>query len=40
MSISDDILEGIFCEVCGEVFDDIINGKEPPGHPRCCEDCK
>lgn len=29
-------LDGTVCEACGEIFDDIIAGAEPPGHPRYC----
>lgn len=32
-------LDGTLCECCGQVFDDIINGAEPPGHPRRCSGC-
>ena len=33
--IADAILSGLFCEGCGEVFDDM----EEPGYPRKCEAC-
>lgn len=32
--IADDILEGAYCESCGEPFDDEV------GHPRKCDACK
>lgn len=44
--IADDIMEGIFCRICGCVMDDMVPGntpntrKEPPGYPRMCDDCK
>lgn len=34
------MLEGSCCEGCGEFFDDVIEGAEPPGYPRRCEGCK
>lgn len=37
---ADDILDGCCCELCGEWFDDILNGKDPPGYPRRCEQCE
>lgn len=37
--IADAILDGTLCEGCGEVFDDVIEGREPPGHPRRCPTC-
>jgi hypothetical protein len=37
---AEDILEGCVCEVCGEWFDDVLDGEEPPGHPRRCERCE
>lgn len=33
------ILDGTFCEGCGEVFDDVINGDDPPGYVRLCPAC-
>lgn len=30
---AEDILDGTVCEGCGEFFDDIIDGDEPPGFP-------
>lgn len=33
MSMAEDILEGIFCEVCGQYIG------EPVGYPRKCRDC-
>lgn len=37
--IADDIYEGITCQLCGVFFDDVLEGAEPPGHPRTCDDC-
>lgn len=37
---ADDLLDGTCCEVCGEFFDDILDGAEAPGHPRMCAACK
>ena len=36
---AEDILDGLVCEVCGEWFDDVLDGQEPPGHPRRCDRC-
>lgn len=33
-------LDGTLCERCGEVFEDILEGNEPPGHPRYCKGCQ
>ena len=33
--IADAILDGVFCEVCGEFIESV-----PPGHPRKCESCE
>ena len=44
--ISDDILDGIFCEICGAFIDDkLIEWKDGaiiagPGFPRKCKFCK
>ncbi len=35
MSEADDILDGMFCQFCGEYLED-----EAPGYPRSCKDCK
>ena len=37
--MAEGLLDGTFCEGCGEVFDDIIDGAEPPGFPRLCPSC-
>jgi hypothetical protein len=37
---AEDILEGLVCEWCGTWFDDVFDGKDPPGHPRRCEQCE
>jgi hypothetical protein len=34
------ILDGAVCEWCGVWFDDVLDGIEPPGHPRRCEQCE
>jgi len=34
MSIADDIINGLFCELCGV----IVDGTEP-GYPRKCSNC-
>lgn len=33
-SMADDIIAGVFCELCGEYIGD------PCGYPRRCDDCK
>ena len=47
--ISDLIMEGVLCEQCGCLFEDLIQHDEcgkiletkpGPGHPRRCEDCR
>lgn len=38
--ITEMIMDGTLCDVCGAVFDDIVEGKVEPGHPRTCDDCK
>lgn len=37
---ADDMLDGTCCQVCGEFFDDVIDGEEPPGFPRTCRACQ
>lgn len=37
---ADMTLDGTLCECCGNVFDDILMGEEPPGYPRICEECQ
>lgn len=37
--ISEAILDGLMCEVCGEVFEDALEGDDPPGFPRRCPGC-
>lgn len=37
---AENILDGTVCEGCGEFFDDIIDGDEPPGFPRRCPSCE
>lgn len=39
MSESEDMVDGVTCQECGEYFDDILNGAEAPGYPRTCEIC-
>lgn len=43
--IADLHLDGTLCERCGSLMEDlIVKGsntlKEPPGHPRMCDDCE
>jgi len=38
--VAEMMLDGTMCEGCGVVFDDIIEGAEPPGFPRRCEACE
>ena len=42
--MSEAILEGIFCQMCGCLMEDMLNDNdelvEPPGYPRTCEDCE
>lgn len=43
--ISDMMMEGILCQQCGVIMEDMIpdaNGKqrEVPGYPRTCDDCR
>ncbi|CAN7381112.1 hypothetical protein LJR220_003387 [Bradyrhizobium sp. LjRoot220] len=37
--IAEMMLEGILCEGCGELFDDMVDGATSPGHPRRCRRC-
>jgi len=37
---ADDVLDGSCCQLCGEWFDDVLSGDEPPGFPRTCEACE
>ena len=37
---ADDMLDGTCCERCGEYFDDVPDGRDPPGHPRTCRSCQ
>ena len=34
MSMAEDVLDGMFCEECGEFLG------EPVGYPRKCEECE
>lgn len=34
--IAEMMLDGTLCEACGTVMDDMMEGNEPPGHPRYC----
>ena len=34
--VTDMILGGLMCQICGAYMDDL----EEPGHPRTCEDCE
>jgi hypothetical protein len=43
MSVVDDATcfsEGACCQDCGVWFDDVMEGEEPPGRPRSCDDCE
>jgi hypothetical protein len=33
------MLDGSACSGCGQWFDDVIEGHEPPGEPRTCTGC-
>ena len=47
---TEDIQDGIICQVCGVWMPDMFEDDpdktpsglwgDPPGHPRTCEDCK
>lgn len=37
--ITDMHLDGTLCESCGAMFDDILEGQEPPRHTRICWHC-
>lgn len=38
--IADMMLEGLLCEGCGEVMDDMLEDEnDPPGYPRRCAAC-
>lgn len=34
------MLDGSACQSCGEWFDDVLEGAEPPGYPRSCNLCE
>ena len=36
---ADDIMDGLVCNICGELFQDIIDGADPPGFERTCDAC-
>lgn len=36
---ADDMLDGSCCSSCGEWFEEIFDGVEPPGYPRVCDAC-
>lgn len=38
--VAEMILEGVLCQYCGVVLDDIVAGEEASGYPRVCEDCE
>lgn len=43
--IAELVLEGVYCQCCGVVMEDlIVEGskflKEAPEYPRICEDCE
>jgi len=38
---SEMIMEGILCQVCGGIMEDITDGNvEAPGFPRTCKACQ
>ena len=43
--VSEDIINGICCQVCGQWMPEVSNRKSdifinPPGYPRTCKDCQ
>ena len=38
--MADDILDGLFCQVCGAVMEDVTPESEVPGYPRTCRQCE
>ena len=43
--VSEMILDGTLCQICGGVFADLIPDKgrtllDSPGHPRTCKSCE
>lgn len=38
--ITEMILEGILCQECGGLMDDVTEDSPVPGYPRTCDDCK
>ncbi len=37
--IADDLIDGVFCQQCGEYIDDEESEQCGPGHPRNCTGC-
>lgn len=39
--MADDIIDGLFCQVCGAVMEDVEEKwtKSVPGYPRTCQAC-
>ena len=42
--VSDDILNGICCQICGQWMPEVSDRKSdifinPPGYPRTCKEC-
>lgn len=38
--VAEMMLEGMLCEGCGEIMDDMLDDAvEPPGYPRRCPGC-
>src|SRR5882757_866917 len=37
--IAEMMLEGILCEGCGELMDDMVDDTTSPGYPRRCAGC-
>ncbi len=38
--VADMMIEGILCESCGVLMDDITEGSDAPGYPRRCPSCR
>jgi hypothetical protein len=37
--MADDIIDGIFCQVCGAVMEDVTEFSTVPGYARTCQAC-
>jgi hypothetical protein len=38
--IAEMILEGILCQICGGLMEDVTEKSPIPGYPRTSEDCE